>query len=110
MRDNVLIYTQAISNLIPGIGFSIDNCDYSTLSVTEGDTPSEKNINKEYDRLLQEYNNEEYQRLRESEYPSLADFADAYYWAQKGDNTKMKEYVAKCDAVKNKYPKVNDAN
>ena len=47
----------------------------------------------------------QYQRDRAPEYPSLATFADAYYWAQKGDNTKMDEYVAACDAVKTKYPK-----
>jgi hypothetical protein len=47
----------------------------------------------------------QYQRNRQPEYPSLATFADAYYWAQKGDNTKMDEYVASCDAVKTKYPK-----
>ena len=46
-----------------------------------------------------------YQRNRQPEDPSLATFADAYYWAQKGDNTKMDEYVASCDAVKAKYPK-----
>jgi hypothetical protein len=46
-----------------------------------------------------------YKEQRASEYPTLADFADAYYWAQKGDNTLMDAYVAKCDAVKTKYPK-----
>jgi hypothetical protein len=52
-----------------------------------------------------EFDSKEYQRQRQPEYPSLADFADAYYWDSKGDNTKMIEYVAKCDAVKAKYPK-----
>ena len=42
---------------------------------------------------------------RQAEYPSLADFADAYYWAQNGDNTKMTAYIEKCDGVKSKYPK-----
>ena len=42
---------------------------------------------------------------RQSEYPPLADFADAYYWAQNGDNTKMTAYIDKCEAVKTKYPK-----
>ena len=46
-----------------------------------------------------------YKEQRASEYPTLADFADAYYWAQKGDNTLMDAYVAKCDDVKTKYPK-----
>jgi len=52
-----------------------------------------------------EINTKKVQLNREPEYPPLAEFADAYYWAQKGDNTKMNEYVAKCDAVKEKYPK-----
>ena len=47
----------------------------------------------------------QYQRDRQPEYPSLAEFADAYYWLQKGDDTKMTAYVAACDAVKTKYPK-----
>ena len=42
---------------------------------------------------------------RQAEYPSLAEFADAYYWAQNGDNTKMTAYIDKCEAVKTKYPK-----
>ena len=55
--------------------------------------------------LASEFTATQYQRDRAPEYPSLATFADAYYWAQKGDNTKMDEYVAACDAVKTKYPK-----
>ena len=47
-----------------------------------------------------------YKEQRATEYPTLAEFADAYYWAQKGDNTLMDAYVAKCDDVKTKYPKV----
>jgi len=46
-----------------------------------------------------------YQQKRAPEYPSLGDFADAYYWAQKGDDTLMNAYIAKCDAIKEKYPK-----
>jgi hypothetical protein len=47
----------------------------------------------------------EYKSKRAAEYPSLAEFADAYYWAQNGDNTKMTAYIEKCDEVKSKYPK-----
>jgi len=46
-----------------------------------------------------------YKYKRQAEYPSLADFADAYYWAQNGDDTKMTAYIEKCEAVKTKYPK-----
>ena len=42
---------------------------------------------------------------RASEYPSITDFADAYYWAQKGNTALMDAYVAKCEATKQKYPK-----
>jgi hypothetical protein len=42
---------------------------------------------------------------RAPEYPSLADLADAMYWASKGDNTKLDNYYAACEAVKLKYPK-----
>ncbi len=42
---------------------------------------------------------------RTKEYPPITDFADAYYWAQKGKTELMDAYVAKCDAIKLKYPK-----
>lgn len=46
-----------------------------------------------------------YKQQRAAEYPSLLDFADAMYWASKGDNTKLDNYYAACEAVKQKYPK-----
>jgi len=47
----------------------------------------------------------QYQRDRQPEYPSLATLADALYWSNQGDNTKLDEYYAACAAVKAKYPK-----
>ena len=47
----------------------------------------------------------QYQRDRKPEYPALADLADALYWSNQGDNTKLDEYYAKVSAVKTKYPK-----
>ena len=46
-----------------------------------------------------------YRSDRVSEYPPLSDLADAMYWASKGDNTKLDNYYAACEAVKQKYPK-----
>ncbi len=46
-----------------------------------------------------------YQRQRSPEYPPVADLADGLYWASKGDDTKLTEYYAACEAVKIKYPK-----
>ena len=42
---------------------------------------------------------------RQREYPPLADLADALYHQSKGDETKLTAYLAKCEAVKQKYPK-----
>jgi hypothetical protein len=47
----------------------------------------------------------EYQRKRQQEYPPLTELADALYHQQNGDDTKMTAYLAKCEAVKQKYPK-----
>ena len=47
----------------------------------------------------------QYQRDRRPLYPPLADLADAYYWAQKGDDSKMTAYVAACAKVKSENPK-----
>jgi len=47
----------------------------------------------------------QYQRDRRPEYPDLAVLADALYWSNQGDNTKLDEYYAACSAVKAKYPK-----
>ena len=47
----------------------------------------------------------QYQRDRQPEYPDLAVLADALYWSNQGDNTKLDEYYAACSAVKTKYPK-----
>jgi len=52
-----------------------------------------------------EFNKLPYDIKRSQEYPSIADFVDAIYWQQKGDNSKLNEWVSKCDAVKSKYPK-----
>jgi hypothetical protein len=48
---------------------------------------------------------ESYKLQRQSEYPPLTELADALYHQQNGDDTKMTAYLAKCEAVKQKYPK-----
>jgi hypothetical protein len=46
-----------------------------------------------------------YIEKRQAEYPPLIDLADALYHQSKGDETKLTAYLAKCEAVKQKYPK-----
>jgi hypothetical protein len=50
-------------------------------------------------------NPELYKYKRKKEYPPLTDLADALYHQSKGDETKLTAYLAKCEAVKQKYPK-----
>ena len=46
-----------------------------------------------------------YKQVRREAYPAIGEFADAYYWAQKGDDSKMTAYVAACAKVKTDNPK-----
>lgn len=48
---------------------------------------------------------QDFDRMRRSAYPPLGDFADALYWQSKGDNSKMTDYLAACEAVKTQFPK-----
>tara|TARA_B110000977_G_scaffold201483_1_gene296308 strand:+ start:2269 stop:2571 length:303 start_codon:yes stop_codon:yes gene_type:complete len=95
----------AIQSLRPSAQWVLRGDDLEWLDAVQTQ-PTEAEITAEVTRLQAEYDAQEYARSRATEYPSLADFADAYYWAQKGDNTLMDAYVAKCDDVKTKYPKV----
>ena len=62
-------------------------------------------VNAEVARLEAEFQAKEYARNRKKEYPPLTDLADALYHQSKGDETKLTAYLAKCEAVKQKYPK-----
>lgn len=64
--------------------------------------PSKAQVDVEIQRQI----DEEYKELRAPEYPPLSDLADAIYWQENGDATKMTAYLAKVQAVKTKYPKV----
>jgi len=94
----------ALQSLRPGAEWVLRGDDLEWLDKTQTQ-PTDAEIDAEVTRLQADYDAKEYQRNRAPEYPTLADFADAYYWAQKGDNTLMDAYVSKCDAVKVKYPK-----
>ena len=67
--------------------------------------PTEAELQAAWDAYVAEQNATQYQRDRKPEYPALADLADALYWSNQGDNTKLDEYYAKVSAVKAKYPK-----
>jgi hypothetical protein len=107
-RDSIMItIISALNSLRPGAIWSVLGDTYEDIQwLDENQTkPTKKEISTELERLKVDYDLKEYQRLRAPEYPPKEDFIDAYYWAQRGDNTKMNEYLEKCDDVKIKYPK-----
>ena len=67
--------------------------------------PTEAELLAAQETYLAQKTATQYQRDRQPEYPALADLADALYWSNQGDNTKLDEYYAKVSAVKTKYPK-----
>ena len=99
--------TKALVNLRPGAEWSLNGDTYEGLQWLDKTQikPTEEEVNEELLKVQIETENTKYQRLRAREYPDLKEFVDAYYWSQKGDDTKMNEYITKCDEVKNKHPK-----
>ena len=54
---------------------------------------------------LQEVFDTQYQRDRKQEYPPIEEYIDGVV---KGDQDQINEYIQKCLAVKEKYPKPNN--
>lgn len=116
-------YAEAISNLLPeGTGFTMAGAMDWHQELVDGvitqTTPKnvevfDKNvklpiraeIEAEVTKLQAQWEAAEYQRLRKLEYPSMDILADALFWQQQGDNSKMDAYLAAVQEVKNKYPK-----
>jgi len=97
----------AVQRLRPGAKYRMTANSYEGIvwEDTEQEKPTEVEVNAGVVIILAERQAMEYQRLRKPEYPSLGDFADAIYWAQKGNNVLLTQWIANCDAVKIKYPK-----
>ena len=94
----------AILSLRPGAEWVLRGDELEWLDRDQAE-PTKAEIETEIARLQAEYESTAYQRNRQPEYPSLADLADALYWSNQGDNTKLDAYYAACAAVKAKYPK-----
>jgi len=103
----IFTLSEALTSLYPGAHWTCRNHDYELLDWTDTSIskPSKAIIDAEIIRLQSEYDAQEYARNRIKEYPPLTDLADALYHQSKGDETKLTAYLAKCEAVKQKYPK-----
>jgi hypothetical protein len=99
-RDKIEI-SDALHTLCPGSSWSVDDTydSIENFKSDDYDLPSENEINAEIERLQQEWENNQYQRDREKEYPKFAEQLDILY--HKGYEG-WKEEINK---VKQKYPK-----
>ena len=92
----------ALQSLRPGAQWTLNGDDYEGLTwhdENELPPPTEEEIQTEIERLQAEYEYNQYQRDRASEYPSIKEQLDTLYH-QGYDGWK-----ARIDEVKNKYPK-----
>ena len=97
---------RALLSLRPGAKWHLDGNDYSNIQWLElskllggQSQPTKEEVIIEIERLQAEYENKEYQRLREKQYPSFADQFDLLYH---GGYDAWKE---KINMIKSSYPK-----
>ena len=100
---------EALINLCPkGVQFKVRGNTYADIIWLSEDIsqPSEEATMAERQRLIDEYDAQDYARKRESEYPSLNDFAEAYTEKEIGGNsTKWDAYVINYNRVRTENPK-----
>lgn len=98
-------YIQAAAQeLRPGmVAYAEDT--YDSIRWRCEDPPSKEEVETQAAVFADLYDASQYRRDRLAEYPPLGDFADAIYWNEQGDSSKLAAYVAACEAVKVKYPK-----
>ncbi len=92
----------ALQSLRPSGGWSLRGDTYEGLWWSDDNIlppPTEEEIELEIERLKEEYDNLEYQRLRKKEYPSIEDQLDMIY------HQGIEGWKREIDKVKNKYPK-----
>jgi hypothetical protein len=99
--------TDALVKLVPEARWMCRGETYSDIVWMDSDIqiPTEEELLAEVARQQAEIDAVQYIEDRKKTYPSVGDFADAMYWASKGDPSKLDEYYAACEAVKLQYPK-----
>ena len=98
---------RAIEALQPGSEFKVDNDDLDTIVWLNGTTPIAKDqIVTKQSELQTAYDAKAYARARETAYPSVADFMEAYTEKEIGsDSTKWDAYVIAYNKVRTDNPK-----
>lgn len=99
--------TEALRSLRPTASFTVVGETYEGITWLDAATkmPSRLEVEEEVARLKTQRELNAYKEKRRLEYPPMSDYLDAVYWQSQGDDSKMIEYWAKIEAVKEKYPK-----
>jgi hypothetical protein len=101
-------FIKALNNLVGSGNYYLEGDDRyeSVKEWRNGVTPpTAEQVYAERDRLKSEWERTAYARERKYDYPDFGELADAIYWKEKGDNSKMQAYIAKIDAIKAQWPK-----
>jgi len=98
---------KAIKSINPSAQFKYSGEDFSTLTWLNGTTPiSQEDIETKQAELQTAYDALAYARARETAYPQLKEFTEAYCEKEIGeDSTKWDAYVTKYNLVRNNNPK-----
>ena len=96
-------YITAIKSLVGGNIGGYDNGPIEKIKFFDGQTPpSEEEIQTKLAQLQEEYNANQYQRDRQTEYPSIQDQLDMQYWDRVNGTNNWQQAI---EAVKTKHPK-----
>lgn len=92
---------QALISLRPGAQWTLDGETYDGLSWLDKTQtkPTKKQVDDEMARLKAEYDANQYQRSRASEYPPIADQLDMIFHGG------IDQWKAAIQQIKDKYPK-----
>lgn len=88
----------AILHLQPNAQFVIRGTQYSDIEWHSDNPPSQAEVLA----AVSVIESLEYKEKRKAEYPPIEEYLDGVV---KGDQQQIQEYIAKCLAVKEKYPK-----
>ena len=98
---------EAILKINPSASCTVRNEDIDSIEWHHGTTPIPKaDIEAKVNELQADYDALAYARVRETAYPSIKDFMEAYTEKEiGGDSTKWDSYVTKYNKVRTDNPK-----
>ena len=71
----------------------------------DSERPSDEEIAAAIAVLAENWELRDYITKRKASYPPLSEFADAFYWLEQSDDSKMRLYLERVELVKQRYPK-----